>query len=94
VNVNRKQSAPTPTIDRAAIGERIRRARKSMGLTQEALARRIGSDDASVSLWEGGRRLPDTKRIVLLAITLRRTADFLLTGRPRRSELWRQAAKR
>lgn len=48
----------------------VRERRVAMGLTQEALAARLGVDRAAVALWEGGRRTPTTDKLPALAEAL------------------------
>ena len=40
------------------IGDLIREARERAGMTQAELARRLGTDQPSVSRWEQGKRTP------------------------------------
>lgn len=41
------------------IGEVIRKNRKSKGLTQEEMARRLGVTAPAVNKWESGSTMPD-----------------------------------
>jgi transcriptional regulator with XRE-family HTH domain len=43
------------------------RARTAAGLTQEELAERMGTKQAVVARWEGGRVLPSTRTLARLA---------------------------
>lgn len=48
------------------LGERIRRQRKALGLTQERLAPALGVDQSTVAKWEGGNRM-DLERLPAIA---------------------------
>lgn len=52
------------------IGERLRAARKEMGLTQTELAERLGISFVGVSQWESGKRNPKKETLVRLAAIL------------------------
>jgi transcriptional regulator with XRE-family HTH domain len=77
--------------------------RESRGLTQEALANRLGTSDVTVSRWETGKRLPDYNALSAIAealdidpFDLRRhpaqpSADALLRDQPK--EVQEQAIK-
>ena len=59
-------------------GERITKARKNRGLTQEKLAEIPGVSPQAVSSWERDEYLPDTKNLIALADALDVTLDSLL----------------
>jgi transcriptional regulator with XRE-family HTH domain len=44
----------------------IRRVRQRMGLSQEALSRRLNATKGAIQHWERGRNLPDLARLLLL----------------------------
>ena len=46
-------------LDRALIGERIAMLRKKAGLSQSALAEKLGVSTQAVSKWETGGSLPE-----------------------------------
>lgn len=48
----------------------VRERRAALGMTQEALAARLGVDRAAVALWEGGHRTPTTDKLPALAEAL------------------------
>ena len=62
------------------IGQRIRRARKAMNLTQEELGRLICADGKYISRLENGKSLPSLKRLVQLSRVLERSCDYFLQG--------------
>lgn len=51
------------------MGEKIRKARKTAGLTQSQLAEKVGCKQKDVSRWENGRPMMET--------TLKKLADAL-----------------
>ena len=70
------------------IGNRIKRARKAAGYSQEALGGMFSSDEkpeglgkATVSAWETGRNELIASQIVKLCEVLCISADYLLTGK-------------
>ena len=62
------------------LGESLFGARKNKGLTQEAVAEKLGVSRQTVSKWETGETLPDirqSKRLaVLYGVTLDELIDF------------------
>ncbi len=60
--------------------ETIRGLREQRGLTQRALAERVGVTDKAVSKWESGRGLPDISLVESLAEALGISVAELLTG--------------
>lgn len=52
---------------RIKIGENISRLRKTAGLTQEALAERMGVAQCTIGSWEYGRKMPRVERIYELS---------------------------
>jgi transcriptional regulator with XRE-family HTH domain len=63
--------------DASAIGERIARARKESGLTQEELASRVGVTARSIQGYEAGKVVPYRHLSRLAEITDRELAWFL-----------------
>lgn len=59
------------------MGARILRRRKEKGLTQEALANKLGVSNQAVSKWEGDVCCPDLQLLPLLADTLKLSLDEL-----------------
>ena len=65
-------------LDYAAIGRRIRNARKKQGITQEALAELASLSIPHVSNIENGKTKLSLSSLVYIANALRTTADALL----------------
>ena len=55
----------------------IRTERTVKGMTQAQLAQALGVTQDSISLWELGKRYPDTQYIVPLCKVLQISADYL-----------------
>lgn len=53
------------------IGENIREARKSKGITQQELARRIGKTQSLIGQYETGARKPKAENVALIAKAMR-----------------------
>lgn len=60
------------------IGKIIREERINKSLTQVQLAEMIGVTQDSISLWEKGKRIPDTQYIIALCKVFAISADCLL----------------
>ena len=60
------------------IGEKIARARRARGFTQEELADRLGVSRQAVSKWESDAALPETDKLVRLCRLLQVSCDALL----------------
>ncbi|MBD5101678.1 MAG: helix-turn-helix transcriptional regulator [Subdoligranulum sp.] len=54
-------------MDQQKIGRFLKTLRKEKGLTQEALAERLGVTSRSVSRWETGSNLPDLSLLIEIA---------------------------
>lgn len=67
-------------MDQMKTGAMIRQLRKERGLTQQALADRLGISDKAVSKWENGRGAPDISLLPLLAELLGADPAALLRG--------------
>lgn len=61
-------------------GEKIRNARKLLGLTQKQLAEKIGAKHNSVSDWENNKNKPDPDTIELLCGVLQLSPNYLLVS--------------
>jgi transcriptional regulator with XRE-family HTH domain len=76
--------------DAKQIGLRVRAARKSRGWALCDLAEAVGRTESCVACWECGARVPHTwAMLIRLCHALRRSADWLILGTPRRGTLWR-----
>jgi len=62
------------------LGGRIKTQRLAKKLTQAELARRIGTDKASVCHWEQGDYTPSSKYMPGLASELGCSTDFIFSG--------------
>lgn len=60
------------------IGLKIKELRAEKKLTQNDLANVLNVTQDSISLWEKGKRIPDTQYIIMLAIYFDVSADYLL----------------
>ena len=67
--------------------ERIRRVRKSRGLTQAELAERLNISEMTVRRWEAGQRSPRIEATQKLAEVLGTTSEELLSGNPEVNDL-------
>ncbi len=65
-------------INRDELGERIRKSREKMKLTQEELAECIGITNAAISNYETGKKPPSLETLVRIAEELRVSIDWLL----------------
>ena len=62
------------------LGPRIRVAREKAHMSQEALARRLGVETASLVAWENGEKQPRANRLVTLCGVLDVSMKWLLEG--------------
>lgn len=62
------------------IGERIRRARKAKGYTQEYVAEKVNVSRQAVFKWEKNQTKPDTANLIALAALLDISVDALIRG--------------
>lgn len=60
------------------LNEKIYHCRRKAGLSQEALAEKIGVSRQAISKWETGEASPEISKLPLLAKTFGVTADWLL----------------
>ena len=63
------------------IGERIRKRRRALGLSREALAERAGMTSNAISQYERGVRVPRLTVALNLAGALHTSLYYLATGR-------------
>mgnify|MGYP002510789644 CR=1 FL=1 len=67
-------------VDREQIGIRIAALRKKAGLSQTALAEKLGVSAQAVSKWESGKNLPDIDLFCELAWLFDMTVDSIIEG--------------
>lgn len=60
------------------ISMRLKELRLEKELTQKELAEKLGITQDSISLWEKGKRIPDTGYIIKLCEIFQISADYLL----------------
>lgn len=60
------------------IDERIKELREKSGMTQAALAKRLGITRSSVNAWEMGISVPSTQYLVELSYVFDVSTDYLL----------------
>ncbi len=66
-------------LDYAAVGKRIRNARKKLGFSQEVLGEMVGLSTSHVCHVEGGRTKPSLQSIVQIADALHTSVDRILS---------------
>lgn len=69
-----------PDETRITLGEKIRSARKSAGLTQGQLAEKLFVSRQAVTKWESGKGMPDLENLRQLSGLLDISIDSLLDG--------------
>lgn len=82
-----KRALGRPKVDKKAtgeilkgFGERLRSLREKRGLTQQSLAKAIGTEWTQISRYEREVNFPTADRVVTLAQALRTTPNKLLLG--------------
>ncbi|MFM2482767.1 S24 family peptidase [Celerinatantimonas sp. YJH-8] len=68
-------------MDKESIGDRIRRVRKELKLTQKDIAKSIGVSAASVTQWERGDTTPKGANLIALCNRLKLDPAWLQTGK-------------
>ena len=66
------------------LSEKILYCRKKAGLSQEALAEKLGVSRQAISKWETGESVPELSKLVLLARAFDVTTDSRRASRNRR----------
>ena len=66
-------------LDLEIFGAKLREHRKKLGLTQEAVADRVGVSAQAVSKWESGECLPDCFNLKSLGESMASRSIFCLT---------------
>jgi transcriptional regulator with XRE-family HTH domain len=69
---------PKPSREAMTIASNLKKARKSMGLTQEQLSERTGIPVPTLKKYEGGKQPPPGDRIGALARALAVSADDIV----------------
>ena len=72
------ESSPRKGMMIVKLSDKIWVCRKKAGLSQEALAEKIGVSRQAISKWETGEAAPEITKLPLLARTFGVTADWLL----------------
>lgn len=68
-------------MDQIKIGKFIASCRKEQGMTQVALAEKLGISDRAVSKWETGKSMPDSGIMLELCSYLKINVNELLSGK-------------
>lgn len=70
------------------MGENLKKIRKERGMTQIALQMQTGIEQALLSKYETGERIPPTETLIILADFFNTNIDFLLdrTNNPNKYE--------
>ena len=79
-------------MDQLKIGKFIAALRRQKGLTQEALGKKIGVTNKTVSRWENGNYMPDIEMLPLLANELDVSINELLAGEKLSDQEFRKKA--
>ncbi len=67
-------------MEKKTLGSFIAMLRKSKGMTQKELGKKLGVTDKTISHWERDENMPDTSMIPLIAETFDISCDELLKG--------------
>ena len=67
-------------------GERLQALRQRAGMSQDALAERLGVSRQAVSRWERDETMPETDKVIALADMFGVTTDYLLRPQPESGE--------
>ncbi len=65
---------------RMTLGEKLRSARKSAGLTQEQLSEKLLVSRQAITKWEADKGMPDIENLKQLSKLLNISIDYLLNG--------------
>ena len=60
------------------MGENLKKIRKDRGMTQIALQMQTGIEQALISKYETGERIPPTETLIILADFFKTNIDYLL----------------
>ena len=64
-----------PRPEAQTFGERLRRHRQGLGISQSSLAERLGVDPSTLARWENGLRLPNGRQLALVEVAVQRGAE-------------------
>ncbi len=67
-------------MEKVLFGERLKNAREASGMSQKAMANRIGVKPATVEKWETGKMDPRANRLQMLASLLNVPLLWLIAG--------------
>lgn len=67
-------------------GEKLQRLRQRAGMSQDALAEKLGVSRQAVSRWERDETMPETDKVIALAELFGVTTDYLLRQQPEETE--------
>lgn len=62
------------------MADRIQYLRKTKGISQEALADKVGVSRQAVSKWESEQSIPDLEKIIIMSDLFGVTTDYILKG--------------
>lgn len=79
-------------MDQVKVGKFIAQLRREQGLTQEALGRKVGVTNKTVSRWENGNYMPDIELLVPLGEALEISVNELLAGERLSNDRFRKQA--
>lgn len=80
-------------MDQIKIGKFISSCRKEQGMTQAALAEKLGISDRAVSKWETGKSMPDSGIMLELCSFLGINVNELLSGEKIMTEVYDKRAE-
>ncbi len=80
-------------MDQIKIGKFIASCRKEQGITQAALAEKLGISDRAVSKWETGKSMPDSGIMLELCDFLKLNVNELLSGERIMAEIYDKRAE-
>lgn len=75
------------------ICERLKEARKNIGMTQEEVAEKVLVSRVTISNWENGKSLPDIASLILLSDLYNISLDELVKGDSKMTEKVKKDAK-
>ena len=84
-----KRRVIAPALNPAAIGRRVRAARKARGWRQLDLSMKTGIHPSVVGLYETGDRVPTRDAGFALCVALRRSLEWLYFGVQRNGKIWK-----